>query len=215
MPRDIYLSPNGLSVRTNKLYIGINEVSRPISKVYIGVDGVSKQVWPKIYKWNRYSVKTTNEYKSSYKSDGSDTRYIANEDGLLTKKFPTEMTFDSSTGKFNISEPKLFEISKDVSYPNIYYTTYCTKTRYGDNLYITGIEDTEEGEYDSIYEVKAVYGRWDDVGTWPKYGIYTSSLVSSTESQGDFITSVTSTSRNAYPNNGKSGNYWYVFQGEA
>lgn len=44
--------------------------------------------------------------------------------------------------------------------------------------------------------------------------VTTFSRVTTTTSQGTYVDTVTSDNENAYPKNGKSGNYWYVLQPE-
>ena len=199
MARRIYIG-TGTARKVKTVYIGSGNAARKIVKGYVGVGNQAKQFWPLQHVWNRYSIKTTTKY--SY----TRTEILRNMNaiiGLTTNSYGARaFEFDDATG--------LFTISNRISIDNRDYGTwYGTAYTYNSNSNILSVFECDIGSFDTIYDLWNTYASNGD-SLWQ----YRATESGTTQSQGDYIDQVKSENRSAYPDNGVSGTYWYVYQGE-
>lgn len=68
----------------------------------------------------------------------------------------------------------------------------------------------------TAYKLTSVsHGRWGDPTVYITYSAKATRVEYITYSKGSRVDTVTSTNRRAYPDNGESGSYWYVYEGIA
>jgi len=142
------------------------------------------------YTWKKYNV--VNQYEST--SESASDFYGANS----TIKVASSYSLNSSTGKYSLTNAvaKRINTNKDTivsSYPYSFLTSLDTQSG-SEPMYRLDSYQTNSSAPDST----SWNGRMYDVH-----------LV---QHQGTYIEDVTSTNRSAYPDNGISGDYWYVFQ---
>lgn len=211
MARKIYIGSSGSSRNVSDIYIGISGRSRKVTKGYIGINDIAKKFYGLQYMWKRYTIETVNTYEETSKRYAN-FRYItaaASQSG----KLPTRCEFDTSTGKFILSDLDIVEI-RDDGMTSEYYTTEVNIEYYDNTGYLVGFTAIKEGAYDGpIYNIEAHRYVWPSMNTESNVDIYTSSIASSMQSAGTYLADIYSENRNAYPNNGISGNYWYIYQG--
>ena len=139
------------------------------------------------YTWGRYSfaydVQRTFEKSVNHSSSGSSSfsAYSA-------------YSLDATTGKLKLTNSKTF------SYGTSFGTVYSASA--------SGFGGSSAISYDTIYELKCTSAGYDVVGdptfSWDSYKITAVKVL------GDLIDTVDSSDPDAYPENGISGNYWYV-----
>lgn len=213
MARKIYIGSSGSSRNVSNIYIGVSGVARKVIKGYVGANDVAKKFYGLQYVWKRYTIEIINTYEQTTERYAN-FRYItaaASQSG----KLPTRCEFDASTGRFALSNLGTVEIRED-GFTSDYYTTKVNIEYYDNAGYMTSFSVIKEGVYDGpIYHIEARRYYWPSMNTESNVDIYTSSITSSVQSAGTYLTDVYSENRNAYPDNGISGSYWYVYQGEA
>jgi hypothetical protein len=195
-----YVTVGGARKEISGGYVNIGGVWKPIVKTYVNVNGVWKNAWKELYTWKKYTVKTKSVYKAVKASSTSDTT-IPDSDTIYTA---SAYTFDTSTGIYTLTSPS----SKK--------PTALSKGYGGSTYFMTG----KTGEIMSEYVSKtSVYISSSDggVGMIPAQKItrykHSSTVTSTTESRGTYVSDVTSESSSAYPTNGKhTDGYWYVKQ---
>lgn len=200
MARRIYIG-TGTARKVKTAYIGSGNVARKIVKGYVGVSNQAKQFWPNLqYIWNRYSIKTSTIY--SY----TRTQILRNMNALIgitsSSYGARHFEFDEITGLFTLSN----SISIDYQDRGTWYGTDYT---YNSETKILSKFECENGSFNTIYGLEISYSAANDT-----LSRYQASEPEITQSQGDYIDQVRSENRNAYPDNGVSGSYWYVYQGE-
>ena len=197
MARRIYIG-TGTARKVKAAYIGSGNVARKIVKGYVGVGNQAKQFWPIQYVWNRYEVDSITKYR----------------DGLASY---TSDLYDQITGGAWPYRPVLF---------NSYIFNTATGEYTGSGGYWT---PDYESKSVSGYLIQPNYRRghvthiqfdqmWSSTGSTTYYLKYTGYQFNPTQYQeniqGSYIGQVKSENRSAYPDNGVSGSYWYVYQGE-
>lgn len=197
MAKGIHAGVGDVAKKVKQLYIGVDDVARKITKAYVGVDGVARQVWPS-YTWQRYSVDTLTTYFWDQYSVSSTTQYTGNVNisyasGSMTVTWsPTYSRYDPPRidgnnwdncvgGTWNGWDPPGDWVCRSV---RLNYPMY----------YVTAIEDA------SGSAVKISYSKMATAATRTVYS-------QGTTSYGQ----VSSANSGAYPSNGKSGSYWYVY----
>ena len=199
MARRIYIG-TGTARKVKAAYIGSGNVARKIVKGYVGVSNQAKQFWPIQYVWNRYSIKTSTIY--SY----TRTTVLRNMNALIgitsSSYGARNFEFNEITGLFTLSN------SISIDYQD-YGTWYGTDYTYNSETDILSKLYCDIGSFDTIYSLYLSRSAASDI-----LQRYQASEPEISQSQGDFIDQVRSENRSAYPNNGVSGSYWYVYQGE-
>ena len=169
-------------------YVNINGVWKAFAKTYTNINGVWKNAWKELYTWKKYTVKTVTVYAQSK----SDLNTVSKQNINTTIQYASKYTFNTSTGVYTLTSPTAGTISS------------LTSTK---KYYITG-SSTSGTIMNEFYSLGTVAG---SLATF-KYYKYTSTT-SEVESQGTYISDVTSKNSSAYPTNGKhTDGYWYVKQ---
>ena len=137
------------------------------------------------YLWNRYDVDSEIDYYSTtYGGSGS----ITNSNGfrkIYVHQKTTAPNFDSDTGR--VSSPLTSGNLNGIEVGHWFTTSVYGKTAY---------------QYSSDGENGTIIYYSQSISSSPHY----------TYSQGSYLDQVTSQVSSSYPNNGRSGNYWYVYQ---
>ena len=197
MARRIYLG-NGSARNVKSLYIGVNGSARRIKAAYIGSGNTARKFWPHGYVWNRYEIDSVTKYRESISQSRTEL-YSRSTTGGSPYMPPlyNSYTFNESTGTYSGAGGSFTPSRATQS-----ISGYLLQSNYpnGHVVYI---------EYRSS---STPSGRRQSV-SYEGYRFTTSSY--SEDVQGSYIDQVTSENRNAYPDNGISGSYWYVYQGEA
>lgn len=184
-----YVTVGGARKEISGGYVNIGGVWKPIVKTYVNVNGVWKNAWKELYTWKKYTVKKSSTYaqsKSSLKTNSS-------HDFSEAVKYSSSYTFDSSTGKYTLKSPSTGDCY-DLTTTNKYYMTG------------TSTSGSTMDEYSSKGFIIS------GIGTL-KYYTHSSTVTSTTETIGTYISDVTSENSSAYPTNGKhTDGYWYVKQ---
>lgn len=199
MSKKLYVSSFGVAHKTAKLRVGINNVSRNVVKGYIGVNNVAKQFWPDepVYVWNRYNT-----------ADG----YSFYENGSYSVRFNTKLS-----GKYSMTAKvlnhtgfgylwKLYDCQSvsnisDIRNKKIYVYGY---DEYKGSITTLSARDDTTLYTDDVWSI--------DVGSGNS-GIRHNLYGQEVTVCGSYIDQVTSKTRGAYPDNGMSGSYWYVYAG--
>lgn len=187
------------------------------------------------YRWNRYTVTSTIQY-----SESTSTSYAVDFTNLYDHGIETcaisrsGYTLDKQTGEFVLN-------SMSTGIEGAYDTLSATNDAYYDKYVIPGnglrsaanwiaispsnIEPNASGSYPKYYWALELENNGDvTLLLKNKYGLNNwrnleftlkQSVASYVDGPGTSQGQVTSTSRSAYPNNGRSGNYWYVYQGSS
>ncbi len=151
----------------------------------------------KLYTWDMYGCNSSTSYQKVQGSTKSMTVTIADRNSVSPNTFVySEPSFDSSTGKFTYSSLRKGS-SQILGATNSYYQ-------------VINPSNSSSGSSGTC----SSYWWWDYHGS-NKYTCYEYIVKSTTSySKGTSLNkTVTSTNRNAYPDNNYSGNTWYVYKG--
>ena len=200
MAQGVFIGNNGKAKKIKNIFIGVNGKAQKVSKAYIGVNGIAQQFYPG-YVWNRYNTITTITYKWN--------RYT-----IVTRLAPNGWYYNDYcpiTNDIVITIWKDAEMTREES---VYLSTSDFPC-YTQNTSGIGIRKSSQKDSLKAYE-GYVYctdrdGYYDDsyremdgnVGRAP-------AVYMPKEGAGTLMGSVTSTTFQ-YPNNGISGNYWYIY----
>lgn len=146
-----------------------------------------------VHKWERYSVTTRSEYTAVA---GATQRIDAY--GMWVY-YSTSYTINQSTGKFTLPAATVYQIKSEEA------VNYCVG-KYINN-FNGSVSTTEIDRISKITKISMESGNL--VAT---YIPYTSKLTTYTE-KGSFVDTVESDAASAYPSDGVSGSYWYVYVG--
>lgn len=219
MARRIYIS-NGTARRARTLYVGVNNAARRVTAAYIGVGGSARKIYPGSYLWNRYNVKSEYQYTPYVMSD-TNIAFSRNAEfrqySLITS-YRTSVS--NNTFLFILDQgdriPNPDEI-EELTNGTVFYAfegwCYYIGTSSGQSLNEIradfGLSSGASGQQMVQFtKISGTYGGTVNKKVW-------SSSRTTVYSQGSYIDQVVSDNRSAYPDNGRSGNYWYVYQGEA
>lgn len=170
-------------------YVNIGGVWKPIVKTYVNVNGVWKSAWKNLTTWKKYSVKQTTG--APYKTVKS-AKKNGDFNATLNVYYASSYSFNSSTGVYTLSSSKSFQIQK-LDSTNKYHMTSGASS--GAVMY-----EWISGGKTSILNYNMNYYEW-------------TATPSVTQSQGDYISDVSSEDESAYPDNGvHTDGYWYVKQ---
>ena len=197
MSRKIYIGTD-VSKKIKALYVGSGDIAHKIKSAYIGVNDVAHKFWPISYKWNRYTVESVTKYREGLSESRTDL-YSRSSTGGFPYMPPlyNSYTFNELTGEYTGTGGSFTPNNTTQSVSGYLLQSNYTK---GYVVYIESrSSSTPSGTRRSV--------------TYEGYRFTTSSYRE--DAQGNYIDQVTSENRNAYPDNGISGSYWYVYQGEA
>lgn len=216
MAKKVYLGVSNVARNVKAMYVGVGGVARKITKGYIGVGEVAKLFYSSEYTWAKYSsIYRYGAYIESGPTSTTITTYASNS----SERYVQQLTYKSVGG------PYLYFTSDDI-YPYVYKTgsvnftshglevgkMYCSK--YSSVLGLNKLSNMPDlggtGTSPERYFIKI-----DSITSSKITGTYYYGQVKAAQSEyikGDFIEYVTSTDPNAYPDDGRSGSYWYVKQ---
>ena len=206
-------SLSGVARKIKKIYIGIDNVAREVKKAYIGVGGFAKQWLSTIYKWTKSRVKVTYAISDNvWEGHSIWTNQLSYDlsSGLGTGYFKVTGAYYNDAGKL-VYEGSFNKFSSGPGYDFRYSTTPIVFYRYKqyswDEDYIYVLV-ADPNSYTGSYELNVGYITADSDATTILFIYYSIA----TESAGTSLGTVTSENASAYPDNGKSGNYWYTKQ---
>ena len=202
------------------LYGNVGGTRKCISSAYANIGGSRKQIYPYssstiyTYTWEKYSVDSSNEVIFNSKGTSDYTIGQYNEENILC---------------YNP-----FYYGTDVEYSNGYITLVDYESGYhksSSNEYISfpsglaySIVDYSENEFNQMYlgpvyriSSSSSFEIWaGDYGNLDNYYTIYSVKYGTVYSCGStYYGTVTSSNSDAYPKNGKSGSYWYIYQGRS
>ena len=181
-----------------KLYIGVDGVSKKIKRGYIGdANGKARLFYNSAYRWERYTIETVMHYKLKHDPNNNVTFY-------LNYSFPTTIpnfyysnnhptTLDISTGGFKEQNGSDLNVTRA---PN---------SKVGMWVYAVYPGGTPPDRFTFLQKVISVSST--EIKAGESYEIvtdYTEQL------KGTYVDTVENENPSAYPDNGVSGDYWYV-----
>lgn len=145
------------------------------------------------YTWKKYTVKTTTTINSyTDKSQGTVTLTSSKTSGIA---YHNKYNFDETTGIYTI--PSIANTSADMLRKGDCFINLERTARTGDTVYVIKTCSTTSGTTTLTCTKRSAQAN-----------------TTTAESQGTYISDVTSTSSSAYPTKGKhTDGYWYVYQG--
>ena len=213
------------------MYIGVSGKSRKVKRGYIGVSGKARMFYTASTTWNRYTI--GKKYTHNIYSTGGGS----NPGTAHTHYNELYYCYYSDLNNLSIYDYVKHYEDRDYVYP--YFDvreSYFTYLKYADNRLDEGLTENELNNllrgkliatsnavipYD--YATSELLLCTDVIGGWGKYESgyfgqisilgrydYYLEVTGSTDIQGDFIDTIESEDENAYPDNGISGDYWYV-----
>ena len=202
MAKKLYLGAGNSSRECSKLYIGESSIARKIIKGYIGVNGSARQFYP-LYKWKRYSVNSTSTLdKTNY---GMITYYVSSS-GATNRYLPAYESSLRATPS-GILVLGVSWIDALYNFDIIFSYQYSINGQTVTNMW--DMSNSVNQTYSTLYAFVPQTGGRGWSGPCHQY-IYTSQTLTSI---GSYLEDVYSDSRNAYPDNGILGSYWYVYDG--
>lgn len=172
-----------------KGYVNVGGIWKPIVAGYVNVNGVWKLLWKAekeiLYTWKKYSVKTTTKYTYS---EGAQTSEAQQKATALNAA--SSYTFNTNTGQFTLTNPTAMTFGT-ITTDTPYYMLDATTSNAMRKL----VSKTT-----SVVAATLKHIPYNVSGT-------------STTSQGDYISDISSPDESAYPDNGiHTDGYWYVKQ---
>lgn len=231
MAKLVYLGGGSTSHPVKKLYIGVNGVSKKIKRGYIGdANGKARLFYNSAYQWQRYTIGTSYSLSSAYTVKFP----IANPQSFYhyveVRKYKAVTNADIlSSGIFR--EPDATDIVDGVqgttsiivdykTYPwfNVRWVERNTQEKDGyafgsDSILLQSVwySATYGAQGSRITQnprgyIMIIRNDNINVGTTEMPGI----TINSTQTKGTYVDTVENENPSAYPDNGISGNYWYV-----
>lgn len=170
-------------------YVNIGGVWKPIVKTYVNVNGVWKNAWKELYTWKKYTVKTSTAYVQEKTAETLTDDDLPSYNSVFAGD---SYTFDASTGKYTIKNRATTTPDKLNTITRKYFSRSSSST--------------------ATYMYEFIENSGSD---WiPEYSVYLyTSKETTVNSQGTYVSDVTSENSSAYPTNGRhSDGYWYVKQ---
>lgn len=218
MAKKLYIGASLVAHKAKQIYLGSGNVAHRIVAGYIGVSGTARKFYPSGYLWNRYSVSYTTSH----------TPIIVSEDtidfGRNCEFGQYSLVYSYTSGYSSSSNNYLYWLERGDRIPN---PREIDDLSNGTVFY--ALESWIGMNSGNVSYIRADFGLNSRVSDWRmteftklsgSYGgtlrrrIH-GSVKQSIPAIGSYIDQITSENRNAYPDNGVSGSYWYVFQGEA
>ena len=197
MARKVYIGNANVARNVKKIYVGVNGVARKVKKGYIGDSSGKARLFytAETYKWNRYTIETyLNGTVTTQNRSGSMVITWNRDPAAFHRRLPR---WDSSRQEWNTDRGSGTWGGVD---PGDYIS----------------IDRWDNNGNNTIYEAdREVEREWVDgelISTF-YYSAIISCRVTETNSPGNLVGEVTSTSSGTYPSNGVSGSYWYVSNG--
>jgi hypothetical protein len=165
-----------------------------------------KLIKTKLVTWNKYSIKSTYKWdKYSCNSSYHITRYYNPITKSSTSTFGTFASTGTAYSDYGFSESKGF-----------YGTGSTINSAYNDATGYYYFYDSNDYVYTMVVQGSAL------LANGMTYYQYSLATVAACSTEGTYTYSkgstsygtVTSTSRNTYPDNDKSGDYWYIYKSE-
>ena len=195
----------------SSLYMNSGGSRKTITSAYGNINGSKKQIYPystsTIYTWNKYNRVTTTS------------------GGTITKT-PRSTTGSNSSYYLYAGETIYWSASPDVDsngylyFDNVYY--YNGDPYNSDKDFLNTLSKLYWAANDSnpippgscwygSQLTEAGYDSWGEYFVRPTHTVSTTPKVTTHSKGSTYYGTVTSTNRNAYPDNSYSGSYWYVF----
>ena len=221
---------NGNSKKVSKIYLGSGNISHKIKKGYIGdASGKARLFYTSGYQWQRYSINYIEQFSTDDNENSAPFRtYLSNETDVyvmyatsikfITSGTPSYAPPDSKIDIVNPTSHRIYgnpdttlSLRTYQSPTGVYYIVYSGRWMGFELGYLKGVYKL--GPDSSQFDIWAkngdpglvVYG-----GTASAYGGVVLHKVYAAPTQGSYIGIVESDNPAAYPNNGVSGDYWYV-----
>ena len=208
MARAAYIG-NGNSKKVKHIYIGNSNNARKVKKGYIGdSSGKARLFFSGATRWNRYTITKENQYEitqvplpnAGAKIDLKDYCYYTEVNNIVNVINQDLDVYDGRkmtlihpiTDKISLDEMKQLIVGKAVLDYRIMYDN-------GIEFHGGGLVLCDDVRKADIYYYDAVY-----------HYNYLARITNVLYYQGNFIDTVESDNPNQYPDNGISGNYWYV-----
>ena len=207
----IYTNIGGAQREIRVLCNNIGGGQRLNNSAYANISGSNKLIFQRYYQWGRYEIRTSSSGGSWAHRDSGVSLQGLGYDGSY-HSCNIWYTDESNISVYSANELRLSRCRHLTSY----YTRDDLEVL--DNMAWTTSGDSstiEVAPYNVWYDLwfdDDYYGSGDGLArARATYQITSKPTI--TESRGSYIGSVYSTNRNAYPNDGIRGSYWYVFVG--
>ena len=189
----LYAGIGGVVRELTEVNTGINGVVRPMTRMWAGVNGVQRKIFGKEYLWNVCQIAEGSRSGPGLKL------WCHNLEAAETRTMYRAKTISDL---YDEGVRQSVVISKGKYPTDDWFKGY----------YVIRDVDLQVGWLCFfVDEDGSVSGSTNADGTWNFSG-YAYSIYS--YAAGSVVNTITSTDRNAYPDNAKVGKYWYVFQGE-
>lgn len=225
MAKGLYIG-NGNAKKIKSLYAGVGNTSHKIKAGYIGVNGSAQLFYRSTYyTWNRYQINTVYQRKLIVGDNGDryqwgtfDEYSTSDDDPYYSYCSESTDKILTNTGMFNKGGtfPLVIGYDRDITgitFDIGYYNVLVSRIDlYADN---NGgrfeFTDAETAEY--CLCIGNHYSGYADQTSYPFHTAGSLYQAVPTDTAGEFIDVVESGNPDTYPQNGKLGDYWYVYQG--
>ena len=226
MSKGIYIG-NSNAKKVKKMYLG-NGTSRKVKKGYIGVGNTARLFYSSGYVWKKYNTTEKNIYYwDRYQALSSWDYSQYNRPNLGWRRFPNTVKCYAQTTREHCRVYN-YDASPDIQDNGIirslalgdllrgttestadnFHSGTCLISNYRydedeDTLYLQVVPTPDSRNVEEIQYMD--YCTFVSGSRWEGYNFYKSNT------RGNYIDEVSSTSSGSYPLNGVSGNYWYVY----
>ena len=228
MAKAVYLGDN-TSRKVKKIYEG-NGTAQKIKKGYIGdSSGKARLFYTSGYQWQRYSINYIEQFSTDDNENSAPFRtYLSNETDVyvmyatsikfITSGTPSYAPPDSKIDIVNPTSHRIYgnpdttlSLRTYQSPTGVYYIVYSGRWMGFELGYLKGVYKLgpDSSQFD-IWAENADPGLVVRGATASAYGGVVLHKVYAAPTQGSYIGIVESDNPSAYPDNGVSGNYWYV-----
>ena len=222
MAKVVYTGVSNKARKCKALYVGVNNKARKVKKGYVGVNNKARLFYSSdvIYTWKRYNVKSTTT--TTWSATNNNTSIYAHV-VKNTSKYIHKINMDNDaaiTASYQCNTTDLINClnnSLDGKYLAIASYERDTSASSSKTIYqLNGLGRTANIKVNGTVLFKVGSGQVLYNSNLYAYNISLYTLTSTsntTYSCGTYIDTVTAANNpNAYPTNGKSGNYWYIKQ---
>ena len=208
----LYAGIGGVVRELTEMHAGINGVVTPLTEMWAGVDGVNRQIFSaiKMATWQKWDLKTTYSFKRRTSTNSKDTYTGGNS---TTYKFFSSVLPSVTSQEFDVEPTSLTQIfptmtSISSSYirvsspvPNSgYYMAFSSINL----LVLCRAFYMEQGE--SLTRDPENYGTF--VFPSPRDEYYANQITN--YQKGTTLIETVTAPEGTYPDNGRSGDFWYV-----
>lgn len=201
----LYAGIGGVVRELTEMHTGINGVVTPITEMWAGVNGVNRQIFNtiKMATWQKWDVKTMYKYLTRTKTNDASVFSTGSKYLLYSENLPSITTQEFSSRPTNLKQlyPELTTIDIPITdaVPNSGYYSIFSRTS---SLSLCNIFYMDKGE--RLTENKKNYFYFSTPRT--TYYPYEQKRYY----KGSNLLETVVAPEGTYPDNGKSGDYWYV-----